>query len=135
MISGFQGAARWLSNFAPVNICYDGLCYPSVEHFYVAMKTTDKDVRKVIRDLPTASEAKKFGKTITVRPDWEELKLRVMEYGLRKKFSKQPYKWLLSETKGEIVEENWWNDTFWGVCNGVGENNLGKLIMKIRDGH
>jgi predicted NAD-dependent protein-ADP-ribosyltransferase YbiA (DUF1768 family) len=32
----------------------------------------------------------------------------------------------------ELVEGNWWNDTFWGVCNGVGENNLGKLLMKIR---
>ncbi len=35
--------------------------------------------------------------------------------------------------EGEIVERNTWNDTFWGVCKGKGENHLGILLMEIRD--
>ena len=32
----------------------------------------------------------------------------------------------------ELIEGNNWGDTFWGVCNGVGENHLGKLLMARR---
>lgn len=139
MIKGFHGAARWLSNFAPVSIIHDGITYPSVEHFYVAMKTLDPADRQYIATIETPAKAKKYGQKLKkqghLRADWERVRLSVMKYGLKQKFSQQPYKWMLEETGDEeIIEDNWWHDTFWGVCNGVGENNLGKLIMKIRDG-
>lgn len=31
-----------------------------------------------------------------------------------------------------LIEKNTWGDTYFGVCNGVGENNLGKDLMSIR---
>lgn len=123
-IYGLQGSACWLSNFAPVDIAYDGVIYPSVEHFYVTMKIQDKDERVGISKIVHPGRAKKYGQLITkedrLRPDWENIRLLVMEYGLRKKFSKLPYSCN-------------WKDTFWRVCDGVGENNLGKLLMKIRN--
>ena len=59
-----------------------------------------------------------------------------MEFLLRQKFSDQNKvlkEKLLATGEAEIVEGNDWDDTFFGVCNGVGENQLGKLLMKIRD--
>jgi len=39
---------------------------------------------------------------------------------------------LIATGDTELIEGNDWEDTFWGVCNGMGENNLGKLLMKVR---
>ena len=33
----------------------------------------------------------------------------------------------------ELIEGNWWKDTYWGICDGVGENRLGQMLMWIRD--
>ena len=41
--------------------------------------------------------------------------------------------WLLETGDEELVEGNTWSDTTWGVCNGVGENKLGRLLMIVRD--
>ncbi len=83
----------------------------------------------------TPSEAKKITASpdFTARPDWQEVKLSQMEFVLRQKFSHPELLALLLATgEMELVEDNDWDDTYWGVCNGVGENNLGKLLMKIR---
>ena len=32
-----------------------------------------------------------------------------------------------------IVEENVWNDTYWGVCRGRGLNKLGEILMVVRN--
>lgn len=53
---------------------------------------------------------------------------------LQIKFSEDPYKTKLICTYPQsLVEGNTWNDTYWGVCNGIGDNNLGKLLMQVRD--
>ena len=40
----------------------------------------------------------------------------------------------LLETGDRYLEEtNWWGDDFWGGCNGEGRNELGKILMKVRD--
>ena len=53
---------------------------------------------------------------------------------LELKFEKEPRKtWLLTTGDRELIEENHWGNTFWGVCNGIGENNLGNLLMVVRD--
>src|SRR5574343_879512 len=77
-------------------------------------------------------EAKKLGRQVKLRSDWYEIKLSIMEEILREKFQGELLQKLLT-IKGEIVERNNWGDTYWGVCNGKGQNQLGKLLMKIRD--
>ena len=134
IIDSFSGNHRFLSNFWPCSVMLDGEEYQSVEHAYVAAKTTDIVLRSIIQDCPTAGKVKQLGRKIKLRADWEEIKLSVMEDLLRQKFSEKTLKQRLLETKGyELIEGNHWNDTFWGVCNGVGSNNLGKLLMKIRE--
>jgi ribA/ribD-fused uncharacterized protein len=107
--------------------------YLTVEHAYQAAKTFDLDERRVIRKVNTPGEAKRLGKKVTMRQDWDLVKLKTMEFLLRQKFSYEHLRDALIATgDAELIEGNTWGDTYWGVCNGVGENHLGKLLMTIR---
>lgn len=135
-IDSFHGEYRWLSNFWSVNIFFEGEWYTSVEHAYQASKTKDPNVRKEIRRAQTPGIAKRLARGLVGRldPKWEEQRLKIMEELLRQKFAIPKLALLLDETGDvELIEGNTWNDRFWGVdLQGKGENNLGKLIMKIR---
>jgi hypothetical protein len=80
------------------------------------------------------AESKKAGRKLTLRHDWESVKIPVMKEILRIKFNSHPdLKKKLLDTENKYLEEtNWWHDTFWGVCGGKGENHLGKTLMEIR---
>jgi ribA/ribD-fused uncharacterized protein len=140
-ITSFRGDYRFLSNFYPSpvpalwGIVADGsgVLFPTVEHAYQASKTSDFELRERILRAPTPSRAKQMGKSVPLSPGWEARKLLVMEELLRWKFLiPELRQQLLSTGNQTLVEGNSWGDTFWGVCNSVGENNLGKLLMKIR---
>jgi ribA/ribD-fused uncharacterized protein len=132
-IEGFTGQYRFLSNFAPAQVWYDGLMYPSVEHAYQAAKTTVSSERLDIQACVKPGDAKKAGKEVTLRPDWEKVRLNIMAYLVRQKFANNPLKQMLLDTKDyELIETNSWGDTFWGVCKGVGSNHLGKILMNVR---
>lgn len=132
--NGFRNDFAFLSNFHPVHLTFEGERYTSSEHAYQSAKTLDPWEKRMIREAPDPGRAKKLGKGVKIRPDWESIKLSVMETILRSKFENPWLRSLLIDTgELELVETNTWSDTFWGVCNGVGENNLGKLLMKIRD--
>jgi ribA/ribD-fused uncharacterized protein len=109
--------------------------YPSLEHAYQAAKTIRHTDRFFFQELiTTAGEAKRAGRRLKIRDDWESVKLDVMLTLLREKFKQPKFKSLLLSTDNEeLVEGNTWGDTFWGVCNGKGENHLGKLLMKVRE--
>lgn len=132
-IDSFTGEFRFLSNFYPAKVKLDGESYPSVEHAYQAAKTLDKKDRKKIATLK-ASGAKSYGRKVKMRPDWEKVKLGIMEDLVFQKFSNEPTmrEMLVITDPLELVEGNDWNDTFWGVCNGKGENHLGKILMRVR---
>lgn len=131
-ILGFKNEFRWLSNFTECQVEFDGDVYPSVEHAYCAAKTFELSLRVHIKTLP-ANKAKQFAKKFTLIPDWKIIRFEVMNDLLLQKFSQEPFKSLLLATEDAYIEEtNWWNDTTWGVCNGKGENRLGKMIMEIR---
>lgn len=140
-IAGFQGEYRWLSNFEPVDIAFEGILYPSVEHAYVAAKTTDHKLRLSIAQMATPGRAKRAGRTLLLRPDWDQVKLSVMEALLRLKFTNvRLRRLLLSSRPRMLIEGNTWGDQFWGMTwesgaipGWTGENHLGKLLMKIRD--
>jgi ribA/ribD-fused uncharacterized protein len=127
---------RWLSNFFLITVDYEGERYPSVEHAYQAAKTNDKKHKRIIRMAGSAAQSKVFGRQAPRRPDWDQVKLQVMETLLRAKFDRDMHPDMRQRLKdtgdAELIEGNWWNDTYWGVCKGVGENHLGKLLMKIR---
>ena len=133
-IDSFQGDFRFLSNFYPCPVVLEGVLYSSVEHAYVAAKSSDPAFRAQVARTEGANAAKKLGRKVKLRPDWEQVKVSVMESLLRQKFSfgSDLAMRLQSTGKAELVEGNWWGDTFWGVCKGRGLNTLGKLLMKVR---
>ena len=140
MIKQFSKENRWLSNFSPATIVHEGITYPSVEHFYVAMKSADIEIREQIAKLETAGQAKRIGREIEVTaglpPNWYEDKLVHMRFALEQKYNQEPYKQQLIDTGGQtIIEGNTWGDEFWGVNlrTDEGKNNLGIMIMEIRD--
>ena len=130
----FDGENEFLSNFYSSPVEYEGIKYQTVEHAFQAAKTLENHERENIALLPTAGKAKRAGKKVKLRQDWEKIKLQVMEELLRKKFGdKELRKRLLATGNKELVEGNNWKDTFWGVCNGKGQNHLGRLLMKVRE--
>jgi len=141
-INIFSGEHSYLSNFFKIDIIFNGLTYSSVEHAFIAHKSTDPKWQKfcAITKL-TPGQLKRKGREIQLRSDWEEIKISIMEQLLRIKFSANPSitKKLLDTHNGRLLEGNWWHDNFWGQCgcdkcyNKPGKNHLGKLIIKIRD--
>ena len=104
-----------------------------VEKLYQACKAVDKIDIEYVLESETPFKAKRRGGIIDIRPDWEEVKVKIMEELLKLKFEIPMLKQKLIETEGMIlIEGNYWRDKFWGVCNGAGENNLGELLMKMR---
>lgn len=133
-VFGFFGDFRWLSNFHLSPITFGTKIYPSVEHAYQAAKSTDKNEREKIRTAASPAIARKLGQKVEMRDDWEEKKLSVMEALLRLKFKDPDLRAKLINTHPyELIEDNWWGDKFWGIYHDEGENNLGKLLMKIRN--
>lgn len=132
-IYGFFGDHRFLSNFHLCSIDYEGIIYPHSEAAFQAAKTLNIADRTLFVNMSPA-ESKKAGRKLNLRPDWEAVKIPVMKEILRIKFNSNPdLKAKLLATKDKYLEEtNWWHDTFWGICNGKGENHLGKALMDIR---
>lgn len=140
MICFFDKRYSFLSNFYPAPITNDGIVYPTNEHFFQAMKTTNTEERKKIAAAETPREAKEMGRSVALRSDWEEIKTDVMMTGLRKKFAYPELKDQLLATGDEWLEEgNTWHDNAWGNCwcdkciRIPGRNMLGMLLMYLRD--
>jgi ribA/ribD-fused uncharacterized protein len=123
----------FLSNFHPSTIWIGGKSYPSVEHAYQAHKTLNEDSREMIRNAKDPSIAKKLGRGVEMRPDWEADREGQMRDFIRKKFE-SPFlaDQLLKTGDSELVFGNTWNDRVWGVCRGTGSNLLGKILMEVR---
>jgi len=143
MIDSFHGKYRFLSNFWKVPIEYEGTIYPTLEHAYQASKSYSIGYRTRILSAATPGEAKRLGRVVELRPDWELLKEGFMLVFLRQKFHfPELREKLLATGEEELIEGNGWHDEFWGVCDGScrygphspnGLNKLGKLLMKVRD--
>ena len=140
MINCFDGKFAFLSNFYP-SLIFDGnIWFPTVEHYFQAAKTTNMEEYIAIAFIETPGKAKRFGKKVTLRPDWEEVKDQVMLDALRKKFEISTLREMLLVTGDEeLVEGNIWHDNTWGNCScdsckGIeGQNKLGKLLMQVRE--
>jgi len=149
VIDEFRGKNEFLSNFfmRPFQTDIEFIdengehqwiteTFQSVEHAFQASKVFDRDVQKVIRDAATPRKTKKLGRKARLRPDWEEVKVDIMERIVSDKFAqhKDLQLRLLFTGNAELIEGNTWNDDFWGVINGKGgKNHLGKILMRVRD--
>jgi hypothetical protein len=131
---------EWLSNFYPHRIEWKGQRWDTTEHAFQAAKTHNMNYQHKIRAAESPGQAKWLGQArqfdrfgIALRPDWETVKYDIMIDLLRIKFSDHELaRWLMSTDDAHLIEGNTWNDTCWGVCNGVGANNLGRSLMLVR---
>lgn len=133
-IREFRDAYAFLSNFYHSPIKYKGLIYLNAEAAFQAQKETcEKDKEQYTRMNP--AQAKLVGRNCNLREDWEEIKEQIMYEIVKAKFTQNPnLARLLLDTGNAYLEEgNWWHDTTWGVCNAVGENKLGKILMRVRE--
>ena len=129
----FQGEYRWLSNFWSASVELDGVLYASVENAYQAAKTHLTNRGPFVSC--TAGTAKRLGRCVEQRPNWEQVKLPTMRALIQQKFAQgtELAKKLVATGDCLIVEGNHWGDTYWGVCGGRGANHLGALIMEQRE--
>lgn len=139
---GFRGEYDFLSNMYEFEVHYKGLAFPSSEYLYQWLKVepTAPDAEAWREKILTAPHGRK-AKTLTKKrgfplrqvKDIDEFRLKAMKIALWAKF-KQPEmaKKLLATGDTTLVEYNTWRDEFFGICNGVGHNHLGRLLMECR---
>lgn len=136
MIKEFKDEFAFLSNFIAAKVIFNNITFATVENAYQAAKCKfPEDMSEFINI--TSGQAKRKGKRVVIRDDWENVKLTIMEDLVRQKFNQEPFKTLLINTNDLVIQEgNSWNDTFWGIDlkTGIGQNHLGKILMKIREG-
>ena len=139
MINSFRKDYFFLSNFYETPITYNGITYPSAEVAFQAQKTLDKD-EQLKMSLMTSNESKKYGRKLTLRDNWDNIKLGAMSDICRAKFEDPNLRDLLCKTyPHQLIEGNGWHDNFWGSCtcdkckNEYKYNNLGEILMNIRN--
>jgi ribA/ribD-fused uncharacterized protein len=167
-ITEFTGEYRFLSNFyaSPVTMRLGlaELTFPTSEHAFQASKAViPGHVMQpgviAIRDADTAREAKRMGRAVMLRPDWDQVKKQVMLEILLAKFTQNSgiRASLLATAPARLTEGNRWHDNYWGQCFCVrcdpysghkevfgtehpaavyphpGHNYLGRLLMAARD--
>jgi ribA/ribD-fused uncharacterized protein len=112
----------------------DGLWYPTTEHYFQSMKMLLPDDRNIVRNARDPSMAAREGRRRTMRPDWEQIRTKIMEDALMAKFQQhQDLKDLLLGTGDAILVEHTRNDRFWADGgDGSGRNHLGLALMRVR---
>jgi ribA/ribD-fused uncharacterized protein len=135
VIDRFDGEHRFLSNFLPEPVVFARIEYPTVEHAFQAAKTHDRALKLAVTAAPSPGAAKRMGRKLPLRADWERVKTDIMRTLVRLKFSthQELRELLLATREARLIEENTWDDTFWGVCKGKGQNWLGRILMEVRE--
>jgi ribA/ribD-fused uncharacterized protein len=140
IINSFDGEFAFLSNFYESKIVHADMTFPTVEHAFQAAKSLSEEEQAAISIAKTPNIAKRLGRKVILRPDWEQVKEKIMYECVKEKFKDPTLKQKLIDTyPAELIEGNTWHDNCWGDCscekckNIEGKNLLGKILMKVRD--
>lgn len=132
----FHGQYEFLNNFYPAKLLFDGILYYNSEAAYQAHKSEKHEDRKQFATMEPDA-AKKLGNKLPIRPDWEDVKLELMEKIVWEKFTQHPElaQKLLATGDAYLAEGNYWHDLYWGIddVTGEGANHLGQLLMALRE--
>lgn len=133
MIKEFRGDHYFLSNFYEAPVTWDGITYRNNEAAFQSAKLEDKMAREQFATLDPSS-AKRLGRRVLLRSDWEQIKYNIMQEICMAKFTQnEDLREKLVATGDKYLEEgNTWGDKIWGTVNGQGQNMLGKILMGIR---
>lgn len=148
------GDHEFLRNDYRVDVDFNGIIFPSVEHAFQAAKTLDESEKKKFADTNlSAREAKQMGRALELRPDWDEVRHIIMMILVRTKFFNNPdLETCLLETgtaklvMGSTNSDQY--DSYWGMWINPdssvepdmnptslfleGENRLGNILMDVR---
>ena len=130
----FRNEYWFLSNMYPCEIRVNGLVFTCAEACFQSFKTTDVNERKKFQGID-GFKAKKLGRSVSLRSDWNDIRIEVMSRVIHAKFHQNSDLTKKLQDTGDlpIIEDNTWKDTFWGRCNGKGHNLLGQILMSERD--
>lgn len=139
-IEGFDGPWRFLSNYHTAPLRVAGTIFASGEHAFNAAKTLVPDEAERVRAAPTPGEAKRIGRQVALRPDWDATaRFEAMRQVVDAKFADEPLRSKLADTGDALlVESNTWHDQTWGDCTcpkhrgTPGANHLGRMLMAKR---
>ena len=136
VINSFKDENYFLSNFYSAPIVYNGLLFQNNEAAFQAQKCINKADREKFCNL-NPTEARNLGRKIPLRKDWEQVKMTVMKEIVMAKFEQNPdlMEKLLNTGNAYLEEGNTWGDRTWGTVNGIGANNLGRILMEVRESH
>lgn len=128
-----KGPYRSLSNFFESPMVIDGKTYTTVEHFFQASKATREEDHERVRLAASPFDAKKLGRQVALRKDWEQIKCEVMKRALVAKFTQhEDLAWLLTGSGETPLREDSERDFVWGWAKGKGRNLLGQLLEEVR---
>lgn len=133
-IDSFRNEFQYLSNFYEAPVAYNGLTYRNNEAAFQAQKTLDEKKRMFFTQMKP-SEAKSAGRRVILRKDWEDVKISIMHDIVEAKFRQNPSlaAKLISTGSVYLEEGNTWGDKTWGTVDGKGANNLGRILMDVRE--
>lgn len=140
-IAAFRGKYAFLSNFHRCAVTLDGVTYGSSEAAFQAAKCDDDGYRARLAGLKTPAAAKRAGSRagfakagLTLRPDWDDIRVDAMRDVLDAKFRQHPElgNKLCATGNAVLQEGNTWGDAFWGVTKTGGKNWLGQCLMELR---
>lgn len=128
-VTQFRDEFWFLANPFPARVVYEGMQYPSTEHAFQAAKTGNLRIRGEISRMPGWREAKQRGRSLDLRPDWENVKHAVMLQLSLAKYILHPdlRAALLGTGDRLLIEGNHWGDWEWGAVPFPGPDNAGPL--------
>jgi ribA/ribD-fused uncharacterized protein len=137
-ITSFTDYFEFLDNKFLTPVYYEGTLYPSVTHAFHAARSTDENTKKAILNADSFKTVGNIARRINDPEKWELRRLKVMEMLVRDKFrrSKELQEKLKATTGRELImtyNEESSGNLFWGVVNGKGQNQLGRILSKIRE--
>lgn len=132
VIDKFDREYHFLSNFASISLTFRGHHFTNAEAAFQSQKCSQR-ISEFENLNP--SQAKRLGRQVPIRPDWKDVRDQVMYEVVYEKFYQNPEACERLKATGDatLIEGNTWNDRYWGVCNGKGQNRLGEILMRVRE--
>jgi ribA/ribD-fused uncharacterized protein len=137
-IDSFTGYFEFLHNNFLTPVYFEGFLYPSVTHAYHAARSSDENTRKAILNADSFHTVAKIARRIEDPQNWQMERTKIMERLVRDKFrrSKELQEKLKATENRELImsyEDETSGNLFWGMVKEKGQNQLGRILMKVRE--
>ncbi|MAG26482.1 Swarming motility protein ybiA [Candidatus Pacearchaeota archaeon] len=133
---GFKSGQKYgcFSNFYPASFTLDEKLWPTTEHYFMAQKTLNPEKVEKIRRADGPREARRLGRIVELRPNWDNIKYNIMVKALHAKFTQNEHICeILLSTGDRSIHENC-KDPWWGGGPNFpgGRDLLGKALIEVR---